>query len=142
MAKKITIAFANGGIVPRDQLTAKAAKDKKVGPHEPVDVVDTYGQSLIADRFAYEWDAKTAPKLPADPLAAAEKKAKEIIAAAEKKAQDLTSAAETKAGEIAAEAEMKAKEAIEGADKKADEIVAEAEKVAKEAAAPDESKQD
>ena len=139
MSKTTKIALPHGGIIPASVLAKKSTEDKKVGPHEPVEVDATYAESLINDRFAYAYDPKTAPKRPEDPvvaaqgmLAAAEKKAGEITAAAENKAKELVADAEKKAGEVAAEAEEKANKTIAEAEKLADETKAAAEDRAKE----------
>lgn len=54
MAKEdtITIAFPNGGLLPRS-VTGENA-DKPVQPRQAVDVPRRYGEHLISDRFAYE----------------------------------------------------------------------------------------
>lgn len=53
MAKSdtMTIAFPNGGILPRD---VTGGDERPVGPHEVVDVPRSYGEHLVSDRFAYE----------------------------------------------------------------------------------------
>lgn len=53
MAKSdtMTIAFPNGGILPRD-VTGDV--EHVVGPHEAVEVPRAYGEHLTTDRFAYE----------------------------------------------------------------------------------------
>lgn len=106
MAKTMKIAFPNGGIVPASVLKADA--DKRLGPHEPVSVPEAYGQSLVADRFAYAYDPRTAPRAPADPVKVAEEKAAKIVADAEAKARALVSDAEKKADEMVRTAETKA----------------------------------
>lgn len=45
------IAFPNGGILPAD-ITGGA--ERRVGPHEAVEVPFAYGDHLVNDRFAYE----------------------------------------------------------------------------------------
>lgn len=47
----MTIAFANGGILPRE---VTGGDEQPVGAHEAVDVPRAYGEHLISDRFAYE----------------------------------------------------------------------------------------
>jgi hypothetical protein len=50
MSKKMITVSSPRGII----LEAKAMgtdKDVRVGPHEPVDVPEDYGNHLIADRF-------------------------------------------------------------------------------------------
>lgn len=59
------IAFSHGGILPS---SITGGDERRVGPHEPVRVPRSYGEHLIADRFAYEAEA---PKKKADPAAAA-----------------------------------------------------------------------
>ena len=61
----ISIAFSHGGILP---ASITGGTERRVGPHEPVRVPRSYGEHLIADRFAYEAEA---PKKKADPVAAA-----------------------------------------------------------------------
>ncbi|MDG4895564.1 hypothetical protein P9272_18500 [Mesorhizobium sp. WSM4976] len=59
MSKSIWIAFRNGGIIP---AAVAGGKEKKVGPHEPVEVPESYGQHLIDDRFAYKAEKPAATK--------------------------------------------------------------------------------
>ena len=59
MSKSIWIAFRNGGIIP---ATIAGGKEKNVGPHEPVEVPEGYGQHLVDDRFAYKAEKPAAPK--------------------------------------------------------------------------------
>lgn len=49
MAKSITIAFPNGGILPAEIAGNNPAK---IEPHKPVSVPEAYGMQLINDRFA------------------------------------------------------------------------------------------
>ena len=58
------IAFQFGGTIPGSVL---GGKDRKVGPHEAVKVPRDYGDSLVADRFAYETDPSTAKARTARP---------------------------------------------------------------------------
>lgn len=53
----MTIAFPNGGILPRD---VTGGDEQSVGPHEPVEVPRAYGEHLVADRFAYLATSKPA----------------------------------------------------------------------------------
>lgn len=59
MAKSdtMTIAFPNGGILPRD---VTGGEEQKVGPHEAVEVPRVYGEHLVADHFAYPATPKPA----------------------------------------------------------------------------------
>lgn len=52
MAKKITITFPQGGIIPGSIL--KEEKDRHVPAMESIAVPEAYGRHLIADRFAVE----------------------------------------------------------------------------------------
>ncbi|WFP74504.1 hypothetical protein [Mesorhizobium sp. WSM4906] len=63
MSKSIWVAFRNGGIIP---AAVAGGKEKKVGPHEPVEVPESYGQHLIDDRFAYKAEKPAAPKSAKD----------------------------------------------------------------------------
>ncbi|HEV2504404.1 MAG TPA: hypothetical protein VGV39_15100 [Mesorhizobium sp.] len=56
------IAFPNGGSIPASVLKEK--DDRKVGPHEAVRVPRSYGEHMVANRFAYEADPAKA-KAPA-----------------------------------------------------------------------------
>ena len=132
MSRTMKIAFAHGGIVPGSVLAKKTKDDKKVGPHEPVDVETSYGESLIADKFAYAWDAKTAPKPPTDPLASASEQAAAILQAAAEKADEIAKAAVAKAEKIGKDAAAKAEEITKAAEAKAKEIVVDAEAKADE----------
>ncbi|WP_404291536.1 hypothetical protein ACD578_05365 [Microvirga sp. RSM25] len=55
-AKTISIAGPRGLRIPASVLgkAAPGAEDVMVPPHEPIDVPEAYGRSLIADRFAVE----------------------------------------------------------------------------------------
>lgn len=59
MSKSMWIAFSHGGIIP---ATIVGGEEKKVGPHEPVEVPEVYGKHLVDDRFAYKAEKPTAPK--------------------------------------------------------------------------------
>jgi len=59
MSKSIWIAFSHGGIIP---AAITGGEEKKVGPHEPVEVPAAYGQHLVDDRFAYKTEKPAAPK--------------------------------------------------------------------------------
>lgn len=55
----VHIAFPYGGILPAG---IAGEKDRPVGPHEPVRVPKSYGDSLVEDRFAYVAEPKKKPR--------------------------------------------------------------------------------
>ncbi|RWD71643.1 hypothetical protein [Mesorhizobium sp.] len=113
---KIWIAFKHGGIIP---ATIAGGKEKRVGPHEPVEVPEAYGQHLIDDRFAYKAEKPATPKsgkgAKQDPAKAA--RAAELAASivdlkkAVESASDLEAKTTLAAELAAAEDELKALEA-------------------------------
>ncbi|MEI2386039.1 hypothetical protein [Breoghania sp. JC706] len=68
--KKIKIASARGLIIPKQ--IAGTEKDLRVEPHKPVSVPESYGRSLIENRFAVAYGAA---EKPAEPQAATGEKA-------------------------------------------------------------------
>ncbi|MEP3049422.1 MAG: hypothetical protein ABJL55_16360 [Roseibium sp.] len=84
MARKtLLIAFPLGGIIAAEIANKK--EDVQVDPHEPVRVPVEYGESLIADKFAYEAQPK-GKQAPANETPDPEKlkKLEAAVAAAQK----------------------------------------------------------
>ncbi|SON55526.1 hypothetical protein HDIA_1985 [Hartmannibacter diazotrophicus] len=109
--KKIWVAFRNKGVLPKALMGTE--KDINVGPHEPVRVPETYGNHLIADRFAYAADelAKqraAARKGTAKSIAAAEKAVADAKETLDKAGDDLAAKADAEKALAAAEAALAA----------------------------------
>lgn len=117
--KKITIAFARGGILPGKVMGTET--DVSVSPGEPVRVPETYGRHLIDDRFASEVEAKVAAK-SADGDGKGKKSADD--AAAKAKTEAAKAVADAEAALMAAGDDMVAKAAAEDALKAARDALA------------------
>lgn len=98
--KSIWISFPQGGIIPKEILSAD--EDRHVEAHKAVSVPERYGRHLITDRFAVEAEPeKPGPKdeKAAEKKAAAERKA--AIAAAEKDVDEAKAIVENAADDAA-----------------------------------------